>query len=673
MAYTTTQFIDNLKVENLIFIPANNQNISSGYSLYINDAGQLYWAAALDADSLSTFSTSVYSYIQTNDAVLSTNIGTVQNEVNYQSTTISSLNAEMANLSTYVTVELSSFYQSTIFIMTSTLYGFSTFSSFYTEIDALDNKIEAGLSSLSTALYIQNASTYNSLLDIMNSSIQSSINYTTDSIASLSSIVAYQKNLSTFSSIITLQLLSTTAGSSGLISTATAPLYTSISTLTISTNTNYSTSQGLLKRVVDLETFSTSMSTVTYVWISSYVSTSQALQDIYIYKSISSLSSVIGSNQTSTLTLIGNLSSYISSIAFAFVDNTASISTLTSEVSSINSQLYVLSTNYILKGIFDSFVQLEQYSADIVNSTVNSVTYFYSSVYYSTGVQNMSISQSYYDTFFSTLLDYGLSSITSSIIDYISVQTSTIFGSTFSAYLAYVSTLTFSVSSIYTNTSLTLHDSNYNESMDFSKYRNFEITVYNVQDGLSNYSLTYNPAGLIDLDYNRGVIFIHISTPTQSYTRNGGKLQFDVYRWGIPTTVWGNFYPTIGNSQYTLEYEYTILRNTIYTNLLNIYPILYVSSLTISSYVSGLIAGSNVLVSWTNYNGLNPLNLPGAPPFDPTISLELYSTGTLMSNYGPFPFNSSATIVMTPYNNTMLCRVTGNQDSNFIKQVNMNL
>jgi hypothetical protein len=69
MAYTTTQIIDQLKVDNLIFVPSNNQNISSGYSLYINATGQLYWAAALDANSLSTFSTSVYNYINYNNAI----------------------------------------------------------------------------------------------------------------------------------------------------------------------------------------------------------------------------------------------------------------------------------------------------------------------------------------------------------------------------------------------------------------------------------------------------------------------------------------------------------------------------------------------------------------------------------------------------------------------------
>jgi hypothetical protein len=645
MAYTTTQIIDQLKVDNLIFVPSNNQNISSGYSLYINATGQLYWAAALDANSLSTFSTSVYNYINYNNAIFSTSINLLNIQVSQQSSTISTVSSDFASLSTLLPTELSNFYESTIFIMTSTLYGFSSLSSFYFEIYALSNIIESGLSSLSTAIFIQNTSTYDSLVELINESQQLCIDYTTASIQELSSIVAHQEDLSTFSSVITSQLLSTTAGAPSLISSQFGPINYSISTLTISTNQLLSTTSSLEQQVSDLQQFSTSISSVTYAWISSYVSTSQGLQNIDIYKSISSLSTVIGSNQNSTIIIISQLSTYISSVANLFVNNNDAISTLNGEVNYLNSQLYVLSTNYILKGIFDSFVQLEEYSTEILTSTFSSIYVFYSTIAYSTYTQNISIANAFYDA--------------------LGPQISSFFNSTIFAYSTFVSTLNFY---FFASSTITLANNQYKGLLDFSKYRNFYVNVYNISNGPSNYSLTYDQESLFNLDYYRGIIFINVSTPTQTYTRNQGKLQFDVFRWGIPTTVWGNFYPTIANSQYTLQYEYTIVNKSVYTNLMNVFPLLYVSTLTLSSYVLPMRRGSNILLSWENYNGFNPTNLSGSPPFDPTVSIEMYSNTTLMSNFGPFPFNSSTTIRMPNYNNTLFVKITGQGDEQFGKQ-----
>jgi hypothetical protein len=228
-------------------------------------------------------------------------------------------------------------------------------------------------------------------------------------------------------------------------------------------------------------------------------------------------------------------------------------------------------------------------------------------------------------------------------------------GEALSSYNSYLTTLN-------TNSTINLHDGTYVGILDFVNYRNFEINVYNLQNITgSNYRLQYDPSGLTNLDYSRGYIFINISTPSQIYTQNGGKLEFDVYRWGIPTTIWGNFFPTIGESQYTLEYEYTILHTNIYTNLVNVYPLLYVESLNIIRDTF-----SKFDIYWTNFNGLNPDNLPGAPVFDPTVTLETYFN-SVKTVYGPYPFNSTMSLIGAAIDTIVTVRVTGQQDPTLSK------
>ena len=126
MAYNNTQYIESLKVANLIFIPTNNQRVSTGYSLYINDAGQTYWAAGIDANSLSSFSTNVYNYINAKDSALSTSISSLQTQINAHSEQILLLYDQNIELSTYVSYEFSTLYESTIYIINSSIYGISS-------------------------------------------------------------------------------------------------------------------------------------------------------------------------------------------------------------------------------------------------------------------------------------------------------------------------------------------------------------------------------------------------------------------------------------------------------------------------------------------------------------------------------------------------------------------
>jgi hypothetical protein len=150
------------------------------------------------------------------------------------------------------------------------------------------------------------------------------------------------------------------------------------------------------------------------------------------------------------------------------------------------------------------------------------------------------------------------------------------------------------------------------------------------------------------MDYSRGCIFLQVSTLGQMYTANSGKLAFDVYRWGLPTTIWGNTIPTIADSQYTIEYEYTILNKTVYTNLLAIYPLLYISQFVVYTDNSASLANTyngfpyTLSFYWTSYNGMNKLSYQGAPNFDPTVAIDVeYQFDTQYNQTIPnLPFQS---------------------------------
>jgi hypothetical protein len=693
MAYVTTQFIENLQVENLIFIPANNEQIPEGYALFINGEGQTYWAS-LDDAFLSSFSTSVYASISS----LQTQIF-VQSTINQnQSTSISSLNGQFNQLSTSLSYDFSTMYHSTIVFLYSTLNSFSSFSSFYTQFDALEKEIQSGLSSLSTALYIQNTSTYTSLLNINNSSFQSSIAYTNSTVGNLSSIVAYKSDLSTFSSVITSQLLSTIAYIPSLISTANAPLYASISMLTVSTQQNNSTSQGLQQQITALQITSTNTSNVVNFWINRSLSTSQSLQDISTYGTIGSLSSLFASTQNNNIIAISSLTSTVNSFNSAIVTTTNTVNLLNIEVDSLSQQFSSITQAGILLGIYDSFIQLEQLTNALIISTFSSITTFQNAVLYSTAIQNTSTAAGYFDFYVSTLYLSTLSTLIPLTSTAVSTLTAAMFStsqvfycsSLLSTTNAYANTVLLStntslfnqslsslegealssyngyLTTLNTNSTINLHDDTYVGILDFVNYRNFEINVYNLQNITgSNYRLQYDPSGLTNMDYSRGIIFINISTPSQTYTQNDGKLEFDVYRWGVPTTFWGNFFPTIGDSQYTLEYEYTILHTNVYTNLVNVYPLLYVQNLTVGE------DSGEYTIFWTNYNGFNPDNLPGAPVFDPTVMLET-SVNSVKTVYGPFPFNSSKFLGEVDFNTTVTVRITGQQDPTLSKTIVIN-
>jgi len=769
-----------------------------------------------------------------------------------------------------VSSSLFRYLDSTIANVNSTLYSISTFSSFYVEIGVVQSSVNYGISSLSTSCGLQNTSTYNSLtvnyLSTINYATTSSIQYTNQQISSLSSVLAYNVNLNIFSTAITGQLLSTSAGIYSSVIYGEGQITSTISTIFNSTVIPLvSTSVGNTNNIYALNALSTQMSSITYGWISSFVSTSQALQDVYTFTYINTVSTGLGTLYQSTNTLINHVSTFSTNQSTI---NGILISTNTNNTSSLISlqyQLNVLTTSSILAGVYDSFIQLEAYTSTLIGSTINTVGYFTSSLFYSTSVQNTSISKDYYNYFVSSLYTSTLSTlipstfaltsslisslystgsyflvsslgsttvaltnqfysttssltsiivfstqaqVNSSILGYVSTPMgenlstfstlqfqaissfnvsgastltyqSTVFGqgqssfnilyassltlfglqsivyissigqississlnsiqqstqsglfnstlntypqilttsvnstntaiaatttaaatvtltsienSTLVAYNTYVGNLnaqisTVGFSSLYAFQNLSLTGSNYTATMDMINYRNFTIRVFGINNGLSNYRINYLSNGIGGLDYRKGIITIDISTVGSAYSNNNGQARFDVYRWGIPTTVFGNIYPTIANADYTLQYEYTILNQVIYTNLLNVYPRLAARNTQIIPITQNVRVGSSgttynntlsssvfwrgtpITVRWTNYSYF-PFGSLGSPPFNPDILVDIVVGGTTVAQYGPFPLSISSVTIVAPnlsnqtsnlVNTTVLTYIAGN-------------
>ena len=274
-----------------------------------------------------------------------------------------------------------------------------------------------------------------------------------------------------------------------------------------------------------------------------------------------------------------------------------------------------------------------------------------------------------YNTTLSAYATTAYTYVVNSTINSVNTATSTVTVSTVAAYNAFVAGLSnqagaIGVSTLYTASTLSLTGSTYTQLMDLTAFRNFYVSISNINNGGSNYRLGYTNLRT-GLNYNRGIIHIDINTVGLPYTNFNGQLRFDVNTVGIPTSVWKNVIPYISNADYAAQYEYTILSNTVWTNLLGLYPRVRVSSimtitnnplLTVTNTITGsnwsdpstFLRGTPLTVSWSNYSFF-PYAQVGQVPFEPQVMLETYVNNTLFSEYGPYPFSVSTASIVAPY------------------------
>jgi hypothetical protein len=439
MAFTTTQSADSVLLRGITFRTTANAPISSQYILYANGNGQTYWSNAVLPSAISSISSYVgvtSNVFRADITALSTSVSTIQTDISTLRVVDSQLSNSIGTLSNNVNVlgnqlaaQVGNIYISTVSWVNSTLYSISSFSTFYVSTNYILSTTVEGLSTLSTSAGVQNASTYSSLTsnytELVRSTTASTFDYVNTSLFLLanSTTAAYTAAIDVFSSVITGQLLSTSGGLQSSLSTATglqngvfSDFYSSIYLSSILVDEqNIST---LRVDVTDLQAFSTSISTVTYSWISTFVSTSQGIQNVELYARLQPVSTAISSIVQSTATLYTLFSNLSSAVSTTNSTTQSSIRGLTNAVSSLAREFSSLTTSSILAGVYDTFMELEEYTVGLINSTISTVSTFVSSLYYSTIVQNTSIATAYFAFYVSTMYDSTLSTL----IQYICVH-----------------------------------------------------------------------------------------------------------------------------------------------------------------------------------------------------------------------------------------------------------
>ena len=259
---------------------------------------------------------------------------------------------------------------------------------------------------------------------------------------------------------------------------------------------------------------------------------------------------------------------------------------------------------------------------------------------------------------------------------YVEFSESTIYGvevqlvSTFSFYTStLISTTSYTISTLISTTAadasalvssvngvqlIQLNSNNFTGSLDFANYRNFIIKVNDITDLVnSTYIVSFNPASLINIPLQQGVIMLDISTNTQGYTQNNNKLALNFNSWNIINTPTYSEFPMIADSAYKMEYIYSVYNNSVYTSLTNIWPYQNTYSLTVSSIeentaidptnINIYSTGTILEIEWYMY--LFSTFIPGFSSF---VNVDVDISGVLIQTYGPFPYTQSTVQIAMP-------------------------
>jgi hypothetical protein len=422
------------------------------------------------------------------------------------------------------------------------------------------------------------------------------------------------------------------------------------------------------------------MSSITSSFYSPAISTSQGIQESNNLSTAVTFIDQIDTNTLNISSLSTVLSLYISTNSQQVSSITQNLSSLSSSVSTLWFEFNLLKTSSILSSIYYSFYNLEIYTSSIITSLSNIIPSSMSTLYYSTTVQNTSTSDGFFDAFVGSIYDSTLSTVIPSTMWYVSSLVSTLystgyalFNSTIASTIlstlystteAYLATLSPQIVSSLTSTLgsyqiYTLSGTNSNAVLDLAAYRNFTVNVTGIQDP-TLYRITYSNAALVNRDYATGIITIDINTVGTPYSTNGSLISFDTYHWGFPTYVEEQFIPYISNADYTMQYQYTILNQILYTSLLNVYPRTNLSGLAIAKTGSNIVYRNGVAdtrgywrsgsatVSWIPYMFYPFVNARG-PTYSPQVLVDvLYGTSTVGTS-GPFPLTQSTGVVTLPY------------------------
>ncbi len=550
-------------------------------------------------------------------------------------------------------------------------------------------------STLQNTLQISSISSYTYA---SNSSLQSQITTTSNNLSTLT----YEFNVLTTSSILAGiydTFIALEAYTVGLINSTIDSVNPFKSGLMYSTTLqNTSTANGFFNAFVS-STYLSTVSTlvpITTAYVSSLVSTLYSTGTYYL---ISSFDSTIFGKTTefnsttisytdqilfsSQYQLNSSILSYLSSPAGAALNlfstqGAAAISTFNGlGTSSIAGQSAIFgSTMTANQAATSTMLGAGNSSVAVLAATQSTYTSLFPSLYSSFQVSSITQLSTQQSQFISSLASYGgtlqfvIGSTNSAVLGQTTAAAnaalSTLVISTNATYTAFVNSLlaqnsSIALSSLYTEQRITLGGATFEGTMDLGTYANFAIQVAGpLTSGSSNYRVTHT-SNISALNYRRGVITVDVSTIGAGYSNNGGALCLDVYRWGLPTTVWSGIYPSISSADYMAMYEYTIQNSIVYTNLLNVYPRLRISALALqASQVYNVLAGANTVqsnyfwrgspmrIQWSNYSHF-PFGVVGAPPYSPEIMVDVLYNNQIQARNGPYDLSVSTLAFNLPY------------------------
>jgi hypothetical protein len=343
----------------------------------------------------------------------------------------------------------------------------------------------------------------------------------------------------------------------------------------------------------------------------------------------------------------------------------SAINTVSSFISSINS------TNTVLNNLIRSTVVQLSTIYYYGSSYVISLNASYSTFVYSSLQTFATIDQQYVSTIarYTTVFDQSIASTNNSLTTTIAVQTSSVATvvavSTLQMYANVVSSITTAaptvgLSTLYTSQAITLFSTNFEAVLDLGRFRNFYVNISTpIVSGRSNYRITYALSNMSQMDYRRGLLTIDVNTLGSGYSNNNGRLALDFNTAGIPTSIFSDVYPSISSMNYTLMYEYNILNQVVYANLLNVFPRLRITGLAMAASQTYNVfvgnqpitnyfwRGSPIRVSWSAYSFF-PLNTIGGPPLNAEIAIDVVYGNTAV-RYGPYNLNQNTAVINMPY------------------------
>ena len=434
MSFTTTSQLNNLLLRGLQVRTNTNTPISTFFALYADGRGGTFWDQALRASDLSSYSTSVAAIGQdqsTLTAYTTSSITGMENQIVVLEDNFSTL---AGSVSTQIE---------------QAVFSFSTNQFFIDQLSTIQLELETEISSIYSTLSTYDNANFSTLSSYINTSQSVSFGYTDSSISTVytQSVSSSQASLDAFSTTINQSLISTSVAFASTILNQNSSLAYYISTdtaQTTSTNSSFLTSiSSLTAQLSSLQYVSSMMDSTLSTYISSYVNTSL---NSYSISTQSSITSILGNLCTISTVAVSTAKIALSTASgFAGQLSTLSIQTAqnTSSITNLTFSLNLLTTSTLISSIYESFLGLESFCSNLVQSTNNGLTSTLTST-----------TESYISTIYSTIVTDILAqagiAFGSTIASTSAGLTSTFVSTLSTIYDTYTSSLTFQLdSSIY--------------------------------------------------------------------------------------------------------------------------------------------------------------------------------------------------------------------------------